>query len=110
ARPVARVVSDKKGSVKPIGITIFSGKGAAVLCAENGVVKKIGYMRGFGNYIVVGHPKRYMTVYANVKKIHVKEGESVKKGGKIATLSSSFHFQINKGGKPLDALSLLPGR
>ncbi len=110
AKNIARVVSDKKGTANPIGITIFSGKKTSVICSENGIVKKIGYMRGFGNYIVIGHTERFMTVYANIDSVMVKEGEKVKKGAPIATLTSSLHFQINQGGKPLDALTVLPKR
>ena len=56
--------------------------------------------------------ERYITVYSNIEKINVKEGEAVKKGsllGKIST-DSILHFQIGKSGKPQNPLEYLPAR
>ncbi len=103
---------DGKDGVKSIGIIIKGNAGSEVIAAENGVVKKVGYMRGYGKYIVVKHEKRYITVYSNLRDVNVKAGETVQKGGRIGNISDdmTLHFQIDRAGKPENPLNLLPER
>ncbi|HQO41047.1 MAG TPA: LysM peptidoglycan-binding domain-containing M23 family metallopeptidase [Spirochaetota bacterium] len=103
---------DGEDGVKSIGIIINSAPNAEVLASEKGVVKKIGYMRGYGKYIVVMHKSRYITVYSNIDKVNVREGQSVKKGSVLGRISndSLLHFQIGKAGKPENPLEYLPSR
>lgn len=103
---------DGGDGIKPIGIIIKGNPGGEVIASEDGVVKKVGYMRGYGKYIVVKHEKRYITVYSNLLDIDVKAGDSVHKGGRIGNISEdmTLHFQIDRGGKPENPITLLPGR
>jgi len=103
---------DGGDGVKPIGIIIKGIPGGEVVASEDGVVKRVGYMRGYGKYIVVKHEKRYITVYSNLMGIDVKAGDSVLKGGRIGKISDdmTLHFQIDREGKPENPISLLPGR
>lgn len=103
---------DGGNGVKSIGILIKGTPGGEVVASEDGVVKKVGYMRGYGNYIVVKHESRYITVYSNLSDIDVKAGDSVVKGCRIGNISDdmTLHFQIDKGGKPENPVKLLPGR
>lgn len=110
---IRTVARDGNDDVKSIGIIIHSSESQPVFCAESGEIKKIGRMRGYGNYVVVGHNSRYMTVYANLSKISVQKGQKIQKGRVLGTLQHNdtrLHFQINHAGKPLDALTLLPTR
>lgn len=112
-KTVRGVDRDGQNGVKSIGIVIRTAPGTAVYSAENGVVEKIGYMRGFGNYVVMKHNARVMTVYANLDSVAVTNGQNVGKGapiGRIAKNDNSIHFQINYAGKALDALTILPPR
>jgi len=112
-KSITGVERDGADGVKSIGIIIRTAPGTAVYSAENGVVQKIGYMRGFGNYVVMKHDERFMTVYANLDSVAVKDGQSVGRGvpiGRIAKNDSSIHFQINHAGRALDALTILPPR
>jgi len=104
--------SDGKDGVKPIGIVIKGNPGSEVIASEAGVVKKVGYMRGYGKYIVVKHEKKYITVYSNLMDVDVKAGDSVQKGGRIGNISDdmTLHFQIDRGGKPENPVNLLPGK
>lgn len=112
--PVSRVrhvASDGRDGVKSIGIIITVSPGAYIKSSAAGTVSKIGYVRGFGNYIVLNHGNRYMTVYSGLDYIRVREKQKVNGGNVIGKLSSSknkFHFQINHAGKPLNALTYLP--
>ncbi len=103
---------DGSEDIKSIGIFITGVPGSDVIASMDGVVKKIGFMRGYGKYVAISHEGRYVTVYSNLSNIHVKEGESVAKGGVIGTLSSdrTLHFQIGHAGKPENPLKHLPGR
>lgn len=103
---------DGSEDIKSIGIFITGAPGSDVVASLDGVVKKIGFMRGYGRYVAISHEGRYVTVYSNLSNIHVKEGDSVVKGGVIGTLSSdrTLHFQIGHAGKPENPLKHLPGR
>lgn len=112
-KSVVTVERDGQNGVKSIGLVIRSRSNSLVYSAEDGVIKKIGYMRGYGNYIVVLHNSRYMTVYANLNKVSVQTGQKISKGSVMGILESGdarLHFQINRAGKPQDALAILPGR
>ncbi len=103
---------DGGDGVKPIGIVIKGIPGGEVVASEDGVVKKVGYMRGYGNYIVVKHDSRYITVYSNLLGIDVKAGDPVVKGCRIGSISDdmTLHFQIDREGKPENPIKHLPGR
>jgi len=103
---------DGKDGVKSIGIVIKGNPGSDVIASENGVVKRVGYMRGYGKYIVVKHGMNYITVYSNLMEIDVKTGDRVEKGGRIGNISEdmTLHFQIDRKGKPENPLDFLPER
>ena len=62
------------------------------------------------------HQNELLSVYAHNRSLAVKEGESVKRGQKIAELGNSgtdkpkLHFEIRQHGKPIDPLAVLPKR
>jgi murein DD-endopeptidase MepM/ murein hydrolase activator NlpD len=113
--PVDRVVrvNHSEKDTRGIGIFIQTRPGAAVICAADGTVKRVGYMRGFGNYVVVSHPDRYITVYSMVETVSVAQGTALRSGeriGRIGEEHGGVHFQINHEGRPVDAMRLLPSR
>ncbi len=114
--PVKNPISCKKdGSdgVKSIGIVIQSRPASQVFSSASGIVRKIGFMRGFGNYVMVTHSDRYVTVYSNLERIMVKSGKTVRTGETIGIADAStgkVHFQIDRAGRPADPLKLLPAR
>ncbi len=102
---------DGSHGVKPIGIIIKGPKESSVFSAANGTVEKIGRMRGFGQYVVIKHSNRFMTVYSNVYDIRVSLGEEIRAGeviGKMQRKNPSVHFQIDYAGKPENPLKYLP--
>lgn len=113
--PVARVVKVNRSEkdTRGIGIFIQTRPGTEVVCAADGTVKRVGYMRGFGNYVVVSHPDRYITVYSMVDSVAVAQGTALRSGeriGRIGEEHGGVHFQINHAGRPVDAMRLLPSR
>ena len=103
--------SDGDNGVKSIGIIISGTPGSVVVSSAPGIVKKIGHMRGYGKYIVIKHPGRYSTVYANLSQISVNEGDTIIAGNKIGNIpecEKKLHFQIDYEGRPENPLKYLP--
>jgi len=96
------------------GIDIGGPTGTNIVAAESGRVSYAGYMRGFGNVIILSHDGGYSTVYGHNSVNLVKKGQYVKKGSVIAKLGSTgnatgphLHFEIRSGGKPVNPLPYL---
>ncbi|RCS59919.1 LysM peptidoglycan-binding domain-containing protein [Parvibium lacunae] len=97
------------------GIDIEGKLGDSVLAAADGEVTYVGNaLRGYGNLVIVRHNKLYLSAYAHNDKILVKEGQTVKRGQKIAEMGKSdsespkLHFEIRRQGKPVDPAKFLP--
>jgi murein DD-endopeptidase MepM/ murein hydrolase activator NlpD len=91
------------------GIDIQAPEGESIKAAEDGVVIFSGFLKGYGNVIIIKHEEDFFTVYAHNKVNLVKEGEFVKKGqviGKVGMTGNAqiphLHFEIRKKTKPLD--------
>lgn len=99
------------------GLSLGGKAGDSVRAAADGRVIFSGAgPRGYGNLIIVKHNNELLSVYAHNRSLTVKEGESVKRGQKIAELGNSgtdkpkLHFEIRQQGKPIDPLAILPKR
>ena len=99
------------------GLALGGKAGDIVRAAADGRVIFSGAgPRGYGNLIIVKHQNELLSVYAHNRSLAVKEGESVKRGQKIAELGNSgtdkpkLHFEIRQQGKPIDPLAVLPKR
>ena len=97
------------------GIDIGAPIGTPVRVAADGQVIYSGVLRGYGNVIIVRHGQGYVTVYAHNKANSVKEGESVRRGQKIAevgtsgrTTGPSLHFEVRKNNLARNPLPYLP--
>ncbi len=91
------------------GIDIAGKVGEPVLAASDGKVVYAGNsLRGYGNLAIVKHDNTYLTAYAHNSKLLVKEGDSVRKGQKIAEMgdtdanSPKLHFELRVNGKPVN--------
>jgi lipoprotein NlpD len=91
------------------GIDIAGKVGEPVLAASDGKVVYAGNsLRGYGNLVIVKHDNTYLTAYAHNSKLLVKEGDTVRKGQKIAemgdtdTSSPKLHFELRVNGKPVN--------
>jgi lipoprotein NlpD len=101
------------GNLKGVGI---GGKaGQPVLAAAPGkVVYSGGGLRGYGKLVIIKHNDMFLSVYAHNSKILVKEGDTVKRGQRIADMGDTdasrvaLHFEIRRFGKPVDPVSQLP--
>ena len=71
-------------------------------------------VKGYGKLVLVRHANGYVSAYAHNGEIDVKPGEKVKRGQTIAKSGASgnvtspqLHFEIRKGGAPVDPMSQL---
>ena len=116
-RQISQTFSSKDPSRQGLDI---SGKwGSAIVAAAPGKVVYAGSgLSGYGRLIIIKHNEKYLSAYAHNKKLHVKEGEIVKSGQKIAEMGSEstngntgrakLYFEIRRNGKPVDPLRYLP--
>ncbi len=110
-KDIINIKSDAQDGVKPIGIVITARNGSKILSSASGTVEKIGRMRGFGRYVILKHLNRYFTIYSNLQKIFVFEGDRIKSGMAIGKLEGNkLHFQIDYSGKPENPLRYLSKR
>jgi lipoprotein NlpD len=98
----------------------LSGKlGAPVTAAAAGRVVYAGSgLASYGKLIIVKHNDKYLSAYAYNQRLHVKEGDAVTAGQRIADMGKAtdtkgvghvmLHFEIRKNGKPVDPLHYLP--
>ena len=96
------------------GIDIAGKVGEPVLAASDGKVVYAGNsLRGYGNLVIVKHDNTYLTAYAHNSKLLVKEGDTVRKGQKIAEMgdtdatSAKLHFELRVNGKPVNPIPYL---
>ena len=97
------------------GIDFTGNKGDPIHAAADGVVIYVGTgVKSYGRLIILRHEGGYLTAYAHNNTILVKENQEVARGSKIATMGDSgsekvlLHFEVRKGGKPLDPKFVLP--
>jgi murein DD-endopeptidase MepM/ murein hydrolase activator NlpD len=74
--------------------------GSKVTCVFDGIVTRVVVIPGYNRAVIVRHGK-YLTVYANLKVVDVKNGQKVKTGQIIGTVfsgegenSNVVHFEI----------------
>ena len=97
------------------GLDLVAPQGSVVRAAADGLVRNvIRSNKGLGNIVEIDHRNGYVTRYALLGDISVTQGRTVKRGQKIGTVgisSTSFaphlHYEVLRGGKPLDPVHFL---
>jgi murein DD-endopeptidase MepM/ murein hydrolase activator NlpD len=99
------------------GIDIAASAGTPIVAAAPGTVVYAGNgLRGYGNLLILKHNADYLTAYAHNRVLLVKEGESVKRGQKIAEMGDTdtdrvmLHFELRYQGRSIDPSKALPPR
>ncbi len=87
------------------GIDFAGGVGTPILAAAGGVVVYAEYHSAYGNMVEIDHGNELITRYAHASKLHVKVGEMVLRGAKIAEVGSTgrstgthLHFEVRQRG------------
>ena len=99
------------------GIDIAGKAGDPVVAAADGSVVYSGNaLRGYGNLVILKHNSTFVTAYAHNQNLLVKDGQTVKRGQRIAEMGQSeadrvkLHFEIRKTSTPVDPMRYLPPR
>lgn len=105
------------------GLDLAGEKGNPVFAAATGRVVYAGSgLVRYGRLIIIKHNEKFLSAYAHNQKLHVKEGESVKLGQRIADMGrtgnlgeiadngkrAKLHFEIRRNGKPVNPSRYLP--
>jgi murein DD-endopeptidase MepM/ murein hydrolase activator NlpD len=90
------------------GIDISSGQ-KPVIATAGGRIKRIGFNKGLGSFIVIDHENSYETTYAHLSKIIVFQNNYVSLGDEIGLVGNSgsatgnhIHYEIKKNGRILN--------
>lgn len=97
------------------GIDIRAPRNASIQSAHDGVVTFSGWMRGYGQTVIVEH-KGFRTLYAHCQRIMRRKGDRVERGEVIASVGRTgnargyhLHFEYrDQKGRPLNPLDYLP--
>jgi lipoprotein NlpD len=116
--PVAGKVSKKFSETAMMkGIAVDGKGGTPIYAAAAGRVVYAGEgLRNYGKLVIVRHNEQYTSVYGHNSVINVKEGDSVKRGQKIAEMGNTetdatrLFFEIRRSGKQVDPEKFLPNR
>ena len=94
------------------GIFIQASSGTPVRAVAGGTVVFSGWLRGFGNLLILDHGNDYLTVYGNNEAILKQVGDAVAAGDVVANAGttggltqSGIYFEIRHRGAPVDPLS-----
>lgn len=116
AWPASGELLQKYDGGRSKGIDLAGQPGEPVKAAASGEVVYVGQLRGYGNLLIVKHNASFLTSYAHLQSIAVKEKQSVQQGETIATLGQSeatrpmLHFEVRYLGRPVDPMRYLPAR
>jgi murein DD-endopeptidase MepM/ murein hydrolase activator NlpD len=99
-----------------LGIDIAAGDGAPIYAADSGVVVFAGWANGgYGNTVMIDHGNGYQTLYAHMKSVAVRCGQSVSQGGVIGYAGSTgnstgthLHFEVRYLGGFVSPWFVLP--
>ena len=99
------------------GVLINGKSGQAITAVASGRVVYAGSgLIGYGKLIILKHNDTYLSAYGYNASLLVKEGETIKKGQRIATMGEGperkarLHFEIRRNGKPVNPRQYLPAR
>jgi lipoprotein NlpD len=99
------------------GLMIAGRAGQAIRAAAAGrVVYSGGGLIGYGQLIILKHNDTYLSAYGHNSSLLVREGDSIRKGQRIATMGEGpgqeprLHFEIRRNGKPVNPRQYLPAR
>ena len=110
-----KIISGFSETANLKGIDIGGAAGVPIIATAAGRVVYAGSgLRGYGKLVIVKHNKTYLSAYAHLDQISIREGQSVNKGQELGKMGNTdanqvkLHFEIRALGKPVDPLRYLP--
>lgn len=96
------------------GTDMAAAKGTPIYAVADGTVMSAAWDDGYGYNIKIRHGENTVTVYAHCSRLCVKEGDTIRKGEKIAEVGSTgnstgnhLHFEIRKDNIKIDPAQVL---
>ncbi|MGL1931860.1 MAG: peptidoglycan DD-metalloendopeptidase family protein [Desulfotalea sp.] len=96
---------------KSMGIAIEAEYNLPVKAIIEGIVSYAGYLRGYGNTVIINHGYDYRTITARLESLNCTKGQKVKQGkiigftGESAVIiNKGVYFEVRKGKKSLDPM------
>lgn len=94
------------------GIDFTAPAGTAIQATGNGKVAVVKNSRsGYGKHVIIDHGYGFKSLYAHMSKIHVKEGQKVKKGEKIGLIGNTgtstgahLHYEVRINDKHVNPI------
>jgi len=127
--PTSRPVEGSTGSGFGFRVDPFSGHnalhtgldfpadaGTPIWAAAGGVVLSAANHAAYGRMLEIDHGNGVVTRYAHTSKLHVKAGDIVRRGQRVADVGSTgrstgphLHFEVLVDGAPQDPAKFLAG-
>lgn len=116
--PVNGAITQYNSWFHPGSIDIGIGLGTPVKAADNGKVIVVEYLKtGYGIHVVIDHGVSLTSLYGHLSQIRVGRGDGVYRGQVIGLSGSTgrstgphLHFEVERGGNPIDPMTLLSAR
>lgn len=96
------------------GTDFRASVGTSVYAINTGKVAYVGYLRNYGNVVVLDHGLGLLSIYMHLSQVLVKVGESVEKSALIArsgetgyVLGPHLHLTVRVGGISIDPMRFL---
>ncbi|MBN2891119.1 MAG: peptidoglycan DD-metalloendopeptidase family protein [Bacteroidales bacterium] len=95
------------------GVDLSAAQGVPVYATGDGIIISADASSGgYGNCIRINHGYNYITVYAHLSQINVREGELVKRGQLIGLVGSTgrstsphLHYEVRINNQPVNPLN-----
>lgn len=100
-----------------LGVDFAAGFGAPFRAVAGGIVTRAGYVRGYGQVVVLQHGS-YTTLYAHANGLRVAQGQTVERGQVLGLVGNTglaedaealLHFELRYNGTPQDPAGWLGG-
>jgi murein hydrolase activator len=88
------------------GIWILTKKGAPVYSVENGQLLFAREIKGWGKVAIIQHKYGYMSIYANLSELKVKEGQELTMQSPLGSVGfeagrEGLYFELRRRGEPI---------
>lgn len=111
-------LAERSGARKHNGIDLQAAIGTPVYAVRGARVIEARFHKGLGNYVELLHSEGYVSIYAHLSKIEVKENQLLRQGQKIGEVGKTgnagyrgiiphLHFELRHNDILLDPMKFL---